>query len=311
MRKNHLLLALTTCATVVLSVSAADAHEAAIATDDANFGTTPAATPVAQAAPPTAEGRSSSYRASDAPIATDPPPDWAVLHAGLRPRLGTFGGIATFALAHARTERFYGGFSFSAVRNDAGTHIGLAQIALGRNLSDTFAGGYQLSLTENRARTFYGLGQTALAYNRALDIDALTQLAAYNRARSFGGVTQLGAFNRADKKFTGVVQLGVVNMIGQDIIPDGDNLAREAYVGPREDTESDHIGVFLERRPCDRLRTLPHSKVNYFHPRLHQSTGHELDALVVAIEPRFGQKNSYSRAYTFSFFHVPLSPFLN
>ena len=45
-------------------------------------------------------------RSSNAPIATDPPGDWAVLHAGLRPRLGTFGGIATVALAHARPEQF-------------------------------------------------------------------------------------------------------------------------------------------------------------------------------------------------------------
>ena len=89
-------------------------------------------------------------RSGNAPIATDPPGDWAVLHAGLRPKLGTFGGIATLALAHARTESFYGGFSLSAVRNDAGTHIGLAQIALGRNLSDSFGGGVQLSITENR-----------------------------------------------------------------------------------------------------------------------------------------------------------------
>src|SRR4051812_29971693 len=62
------------------------------------------------------------YRGNRAPLATDPPGDWYVLHAGLRPQLGTFGGIATFALAHARTERFYGAFSLSAVRNDAGTH---------------------------------------------------------------------------------------------------------------------------------------------------------------------------------------------
>src|SRR5205085_11815064 len=73
------------------------------------------------------------YRGREAPIATAPPPDWAVLHAGLRPQLGTFGGIATLALAHARTERFYGAFSLSAVRNDAGLHVGAAQLGLGRN----------------------------------------------------------------------------------------------------------------------------------------------------------------------------------
>jgi hypothetical protein len=38
-------------------------------------------------------------RPVDAPIATDPPTNWAVVHAGFKPRLGTFGGVATFALA--------------------------------------------------------------------------------------------------------------------------------------------------------------------------------------------------------------------
>src|SRR5512146_710223 len=57
-------------------------------------------------------------------IAEEPPPDWAVLHAGVRPHLGTFGGIGVLALAHERVERFYGIFSLSLIRNDAGTHYG-------------------------------------------------------------------------------------------------------------------------------------------------------------------------------------------
>src|SRR5262245_57859001 len=71
------------------------------------------------------------YRVRDAPVAKDPPGDWYVAHAGLRPHLGTFGGLGTFALAHGRTERFYGALSLSIVRNDAGTHVGAAQVALG------------------------------------------------------------------------------------------------------------------------------------------------------------------------------------
>jgi hypothetical protein len=162
------------------------------------------------------QGGGRHYRGGEAPIATAPPPDWAVLHAGLRPQLGTFGGIATFALAHARTERFYGAFSFSAVRNDAGIHVGGAQLGLGRNLSDEFRGGLQLSLTENRARDFVGLGQTSLAYNRAGEIAAAYQFAAFNRASKFAGAAQVGLYNRTDSSFTGLAEIGAFNHSKRD-----------------------------------------------------------------------------------------------
>lgn len=240
MRLNHLLASFVPTALLLLSASS-QAH-AQDKEEGASFGTTPARSKAQMQAPqagsqqgaPTQAMPAPMERASDsadvestvstspgydsdtrrwsaAPIATDPPGDWAVLHAGLRPKIGTFGGIATLALAHARTESFYGGFSLSAVRNDAGTHIGLAQIALGRNLSDTFGGGVQVSITENRARNFIGVGQLSLAYNRALDMTAVTQLGAFNRARDFNGVTQLGLYNRTDKNFRGAAELGVFN----------------------------------------------------------------------------------------------------
>jgi hypothetical protein len=180
---------------------------------DDSFGTTPAR-PYTPAASPTVVETAEPApfdRPPEAPLAKDPPPDWAVFHVGLRPQLGTFGGIATIALAHARTERFYGGFSLSLIRNDAGTHVGLAQIALGRNLADTSVGLVQLSLAENRARNFVGLGQLALAYNRALDVNGVAQIGAYNRVGSFGGLTQLGALNRADESFAGGLQIGAYN----------------------------------------------------------------------------------------------------
>src|SRR5262249_23969209 len=106
---------------------------------DDEIGTRPAQ---AAAAPPLADSTSAldSDHRSRLVLASEPPVDWAVLHAGLRPHLGTYGGIATFAFARARTESFYGVLSLSAIRNDAGTHFGAAQIALGRNLADTFAG---------------------------------------------------------------------------------------------------------------------------------------------------------------------------
>lgn len=217
-----------------------DAHEAS----SEAIGTTPARKSVPQAAQPRpapmptvdrassagtggyddetdvreeySKGDGRRYRGGEAPIATAPPPDWAVLHAGLRPQLGTFGGIATFALAHARTERFYGGFSFSAVRNDAGLTVAAAQLGLGRNLSDEFRGGLQFSLTENRARDFIGIGQTALAYNRAGEMVGVTQLAAFNRASEFTGIAQLGGYNRTDVAFNGLAQIGGFNHSKKD-----------------------------------------------------------------------------------------------
>jgi hypothetical protein len=228
------LLALVPALLLFHAASARADEPLGVASDDESIGTKPARSATPQAAPEAMRPSSSTgssgssmwsedpsvdqdqLRARRAAIASDPPPDWAVLHAGLRPRLGTFGGIATFAAAHARTERFYGGFSLSAVRNDAGTHIGAAQIALGRNLSDTFGGGMQLSIGENRARTFIGLGQVALAYNRSLSFNGITQIAAYNRAKSFTGLVQLGPYNRTDESFAGVAEIGLYDHSHRD-----------------------------------------------------------------------------------------------
>ena len=207
------VLARTVCTLLLVSAGA-------LADDD--IGTTPAAAPLVKGEA-TVSPRSGSYdepdrvyHGPDAPIAKDPPKDWAVLYAGLRPHLGTFGGIATLAVAHARTERFYGGFSFSLIRNDAGTHVSIAQLALGRNLSDSFAGGLQWSLTENRARHFAGIAQTSLAYNRAGKFGGEFQLACFNRATSITGLAQLGGYNRDDERFTGLAQLGAFNHAKED-----------------------------------------------------------------------------------------------
>ncbi len=199
------------------------------AESDEAFGTTPArdmAAPVAVPAGAAPRAHTADVMVADsaggesqerAPIAVDPPKDWAVLHGGVRPHLGTFAGIATLAVAHARTERFYGLVSLSLVRSDVGTHAGLAQFALGRSLSDTFAGGLQLSVSENRARHFYGVGQVALAYNRTKEMTALTRVAAFNRAdERFTGVTEVGAFNY-DRHFWGLVQVGAFNVAADEI----------------------------------------------------------------------------------------------
>jgi hypothetical protein len=209
------LLSFLVTSSILLQAASALAQES---NDDASIGTRPAASPGApQSVPPqpsdlrVAEDSSEGRPSRRVYVASDPPGDWAVLHAGLRPHIGTFGGIATLALAHARSERFYGVFSLSMIRNDAGTHVGLAQTGLGRNLSDEFIGGAQVSLTENRARTFRGIGQTSLAYNRSLSMVGVLQLAAFNRAKSFGGGVQLGGYNRTDEEFTGIAQLGAFN----------------------------------------------------------------------------------------------------
>ncbi len=175
--------------------------------DDATIGTRPAETetPVSELSAGPAPRREHLY------IASDPPGDWAVLHAGLRPHLGIFGGIATFALAHARTERFYGLFSLSGIRNDAGTHVSALQFAFGRSLSDHFIGATQIALGENRARNFYGLAQVSLAYNRTLDMVGLMQASAFNRSKAFIGALQLGGYNRNDVSLIGLMQLGGFN----------------------------------------------------------------------------------------------------
>jgi hypothetical protein len=221
MRTASLLASLAASGAVVLTALSALGSGPKQVAGDESIGTTPARPSVQPQAPAASEPNpfptwsatpgEGPAKAPDVKIAEDPPMDWAVLYGGLRPRLGTFGGITTLAVAHARTERFYGAFSFSAVRNDAGTHVGVAQLALGRNLSDTYIGGVQLSLTENRAKSFYGISEIALAYNRTVDMVGVAQFAGYNRAKTFTGVAQLAGYNRADKRFSGVTQLGLYN----------------------------------------------------------------------------------------------------
>ena len=187
-------------------------------------------------------------------IATDPPGDWYLLHAGVRPHLGTFGGVAALALAHERIERFYGALSLSLIRNDAGSHYGGLQLALGRNLSDDFGGIAQIGIGENRARNFIGLGQVAVAYNRTVDTAALFQLAGYNRAkefygalqlggynrtdRAFGGLMQLGAFNHSREDFTGFAQIGVFNAQGEDLFDESNDDGRFAGIAQGEELHS-------------------------------------------------------------------------
>ncbi|MEM9693645.1 MAG: hypothetical protein AAGA56_13945, partial [Myxococcota bacterium] len=150
-------------------------------------------------------------RQGDLTLAGEPPLDWAVLHGGFRPHLGTFGGIATFAIAHARVERFYGAFSLSAIRNDAGDHFGAAQIAIGRNLAHRFGGVAQIGLAENRARTFAGAGQWSIGYNRSIDYYGVFQAAGYNRNHDAQVLAQVGAYNFTSGRSIAPIALGAFN----------------------------------------------------------------------------------------------------
>ena len=117
MRLRLGLLALPVFVSITLQSATSFADDSLpVATDETEAPTPP---PLAGVQP---------IRNVDAPVATDPPSDWAVAHAGLEPRLGTFGGIGTFAVARADTEHFYGGVSFAGVRNDAHVHAGVGQL---------------------------------------------------------------------------------------------------------------------------------------------------------------------------------------
>src|ERR1700733_12874284 len=71
-------------------------------------------------APPPPSAEEATVSSTDAPApagvsseAPAPAGDWAVLHAGIRPRLATFGGIGTLAVAQGRVHHFYGLTSFA------------------------------------------------------------------------------------------------------------------------------------------------------------------------------------------------------
>src|SRR5580700_4158624 len=104
-------------------------------------------------------------RAEDAPVAAvaeaspgmeapAPAYDWALLHAGIRPRLATFAGIGTLAVAQGRVHHFYGVASFATVRQDAGVFVGATELALGQANAEKFYGVGQVGLSKNLAGSF-------------------------------------------------------------------------------------------------------------------------------------------------------------
>src|SRR5206468_2376041 len=110
-RVHHPFVFSGTCALLLLASGVARADESP---EDASIGTTPSRPKESfSAAPPPAaptveakgeagsgglfdddgEDRAERRRTREAPLASSPPTDWAVLHAGLRPHLGSFYGI--------------------------------------------------------------------------------------------------------------------------------------------------------------------------------------------------------------------------
>jgi hypothetical protein len=141
------------------------------------------------------------------------PLNWLGLYAGIRPRLGTFGGLASLALVESNTDRFYGGFSAALIRNEASLHAGALQFALGRNGSQRFYGGLQLSLVRNEAQSFAGLAQVTPFMNRADQASALAQASFANHANDFRGGAQIGFWNRSESSCACLVQIGATNMV--------------------------------------------------------------------------------------------------
>ena len=149
-----------------------------------------------------------------APVTEAPAPahDWALLHAGIRPRLATFGGIATLAVAQGRVHHFYGVASFATVRQDAGVFVGATELALGQANAEKFYGVAQLGLSKNLASgSFTGVAQLSLAHNDAETFGGVLQLAPYDRAGDFYGVAQIGGYDHTERDFGGALQLGLAN----------------------------------------------------------------------------------------------------
>lgn len=212
MRRSFGLLV---AAPLFLLARTASAGDGPIAVDDNFAQPPPNAQPVAP--PETQMAPGPVDHVQSAPIAAEEPHDWAVLHAGLSPNLGTFGGIGTFELAGGRTRKFYGVTAVSGVRDHAELFVGALQLAIGHAESDDFYGLAQVGLTHADAKDLHGLLQTSVAYAHADSFQGLAQTAVYSRAEDFEGVMQLGVvssigepFGDEGKGFTGGLQAGAL-----------------------------------------------------------------------------------------------------
>lgn len=157
----------------------------------------------------------------------DPPPspvpaaenryDWAVLHAGLEPRLGTFGGIATLALVDGDAERFYGGLRFSGAKDSATLFVGGVQLAPYFARAWSLYGVGQLAVAHAHANRFRGAFQATLGYARAGTFMGGLQFGPVASARVFTGGAQVGLVSWVDRRFEGLLQVGAVVAIGDEM----------------------------------------------------------------------------------------------
>jgi hypothetical protein len=158
------------------------------------------------------------YVAAEAP---KPPKDWAILYAGLRPDLGTFGGVATLSLADAHTRRFYGVASIGGVKDEVDHFVGGVQLTLGHAHAHDLYGAAQIAISHAEAGDLRAPLQLSLAYAEARSFGGALELAPYARSGHFAGLTQVGVYDRVDEGFVGGLQLGVVASAGKVFDFDG------------------------------------------------------------------------------------------
>jgi hypothetical protein len=158
------------------------------------------------------------YVAADAP---KEPKDWAILYAGLRPDLGTFGGVATLSLADAHTRRFYGVASVGGVKDEVDRFVGGAQVTLGHAHAHDLYGAAQIAISHAEAGDLRAPLQLSLAYAEARSFGGALQLAPYARSGQFAGLAQVGVYDRVDDGFVGGLELGVVSSAGKPFDFDG------------------------------------------------------------------------------------------
>ena len=60
----------------------------------------------------------------------------------------------------------------------------------------------------------------------------------------------------------------------------------------RQDGEADDIGILLERRGDDLLRSLPKARVDNLHPRIPQGASDNFGATVMTVETGLGDDDA-------------------
>jgi hypothetical protein len=157
--------------------------------------------------------------------------DWAVLHLGVAPKLGTFGGIATLELGLGDTKEFYGGLSFSVLGDKVGIFGGGLQLALGLAETRSFTGGFQLGAVSRVDEEFLGLAQIGILTRTDGRFQGLLQLggtatvgdmveeceAEDCQKDTFSGALQVGLLASTRGRVIGLAQVGAVAYTGGTI----------------------------------------------------------------------------------------------